>query len=143
MSVNGADPTYVESELVDAWVRVRIKDYHGLPRSSPASSSYFDHPQHTSDRYSIAYSFVPKQDMSGSDLVMGFRRAIFIRARAFEFLRFQDWGPDQRSASKRSTRKSQPRNRQRNRRRCIRKRQGSSQSFVYAFEVEKEAEALS
>jgi hypothetical protein len=72
VSVNGADPTYVESELVDAWVRVRIKDYHGLPRSSPASSSYFDHPQHTSDRYSIAYSFVPKQDMSGSDLVMGF-----------------------------------------------------------------------
>ncbi|CAN9387888.1 unnamed protein product [Alternaria alternata] len=72
VSVNGADPTHVESELVDAWVRVRIKDYHGLPRSSPASSSYFDHPQHTSDRYSIAYSFVPKQDMSGSDLVMGF-----------------------------------------------------------------------
>ncbi|EUC42518.1 hypothetical protein COCMIDRAFT_28853 [Bipolaris oryzae ATCC 44560] len=72
VAVNGADPTYVESDLLSAWIRVRIKDYHGLPRGSPASSSYFDHPQHTSDRYSIAYSFIPKQDMSGSDLVMGF-----------------------------------------------------------------------
>ncbi|KAI4954650.1 hypothetical protein J4E86_005960 [Alternaria arbusti] len=72
VSVNGAEPTHVESDLVEAWIRVRIKDYHGLPRGSPASSSYFDHPQHTSDRYSIAYSFVPKQNMSGSDLVMGF-----------------------------------------------------------------------
>jgi hypothetical protein len=69
VSVNGPDPTYIESDIVQA---VRIKDYHGLPRGSPASSSYFDHPQHTSDRYSIAYSFIPKQDMSGSDLVMGF-----------------------------------------------------------------------
>jgi hypothetical protein len=72
VSVNGADPTHIESDIIEAWIRVRIKDYHGLPRGSPASSSYFDHPQHTSDRYSIAYSFVPKQDMSGSDLVMGF-----------------------------------------------------------------------
>jgi hypothetical protein len=72
VSVNGLDPTHIESDMIEAWIRVRIKDYHGLPRGSPASSSYFDHPQHTSDRYSIAYSFVPKQDMSGSDLVMGF-----------------------------------------------------------------------
>ncbi|EMD88625.1 hypothetical protein COCC4DRAFT_137367 [Bipolaris maydis ATCC 48331] len=72
VAVNSADPTYVESDLLSAWIRVRIKDYHGLPRGSPASPSYFDHPQHTSDRYSIAYSFIPKQDMPGSDLVMGF-----------------------------------------------------------------------
>ncbi|EUC27448.1 hypothetical protein COCCADRAFT_111682 [Bipolaris zeicola 26-R-13] len=72
VAINGADPTYIESDLLSAWIRVRIKDYHGLPHGSPASSSYFDHPQHTSDRYSIAYSFIPKQDMPGSDLVMGF-----------------------------------------------------------------------
>jgi hypothetical protein len=51
---------------------VRIKDYHGLPHGSPSSSPYFDHKLHTSDRYSIAFSFVPKQDFSGSDLVIGF-----------------------------------------------------------------------
>jgi hypothetical protein len=72
VSVNGPDATYIESDILSAWIRVRIKDYHGLPRDSPASSSYFNHPQHTADRYYIAYSFVPKKDMPGSDLVMGF-----------------------------------------------------------------------
>lgn len=72
VSVNGADATKIDSDIITAWVRVRIKDYHGLPHGSPASSPYFDHKLHTSDRYSIAYSFVPKQDMSGTDLVMGF-----------------------------------------------------------------------
>ncbi|KAF1832817.1 DUF1769-domain-containing protein [Decorospora gaudefroyi] len=72
VSVNGSEPTRVESDSVTAWIRVRIKGYHGLPRGSPSSSSYFDHEQHVSDRYSIAYSFIPKHDMSGSDLVMGF-----------------------------------------------------------------------
>jgi hypothetical protein len=72
VSVNGPDPTHINGDIVEAWLRVLIKDYHGLPHGSPASSSYFDHPLHTSDRYSIAYSFIPKQDMSGSDLIMGF-----------------------------------------------------------------------
>ncbi|EOA88154.1 hypothetical protein ACJQWK_01997 [Exserohilum turcicum] len=72
VSVNSEKPTCIESDILSAWVHVRIKDYHGLPHDSPPSSSYFDHPQHTSDRYSIAYSFVPKQNMSGSDIVMGF-----------------------------------------------------------------------
>lgn len=72
VAVNETDATHIESDILSAWIRVRIKDYHGLPRGSPASSPYFSHPQHTSDRYSIAYSFVPKKDMSGSDLVMGF-----------------------------------------------------------------------
>jgi len=64
VSVNGPDTTHIESDILSAWVRVRIKDYHGLPRGSPASSRYFEHPQHTSDRYSVAYSFIPKKDMS-------------------------------------------------------------------------------
>ncbi|KAE8857745.1 hypothetical protein PTNB73_08993 [Pyrenophora teres f. teres] len=72
VSVNGPEAPHIESDILSAWVRVRIKDYHGLPRGSPASSTYFEHPQHTADRYSVAYSFVPKKDMSGSDLVMGF-----------------------------------------------------------------------
>ncbi|RMZ68750.1 f-box domain containing [Pyrenophora seminiperda CCB06] len=72
VSVNGSDATNIESDILSAWLRVRIRDYHGLPLGSPASSKYFEHPQHKSDRYSVAYSFVPKKDMSGSDLVMGF-----------------------------------------------------------------------
>lgn len=72
MSVNGTDVSCVESDVVKAWIRIRIKDYNGLPRGSPASSNYFDHRLHTSDRYSIAFSFVPKSNISGNDLVMGF-----------------------------------------------------------------------
>lgn len=72
VDVNGQDATYVESDFVSAWVRVRIKDYHGLPRNSPSTSPYFSHKQHTSDRYSVAYSFIPKHDIPGSDIVMGF-----------------------------------------------------------------------
>lgn len=51
---------------------MRIKDYHGLPHNSPTSSPYFQHKLHTSDRYSIAFSFVPKKDLSGKDIVQGF-----------------------------------------------------------------------
>ncbi|CAO2647609.1 Nn.00g085310.m01.CDS01 [Neocucurbitaria sp. VM-36] len=72
VSVNGPNPTHVESDIVTAWIKVRIKYYHGLPHGSPSSSKYFDHKLHTTDRYSIAFSFVPKKDVSGSDLVMGF-----------------------------------------------------------------------
>ena len=62
----------MESDIVTAWIKVRIKDYNGLPRGSPAHSSYFDHSLHASDRYSIGFSFVPKRDIPGNDLVMGF-----------------------------------------------------------------------
>lgn len=72
VSVNGPGATCVDGDIVTAWIRVRIKDYNGLPRNSPTSSSYFDHKLHISDRYSIAFSFVPKRDVSGDDLVMGF-----------------------------------------------------------------------
>ncbi|KAH8722951.1 hypothetical protein GQ44DRAFT_621622 [Phaeosphaeriaceae sp. PMI808] len=59
-------------ELVQCWLKVRIKDYHGLPFGSRSSSTYFDHDLHTSDRYSIAFSFVPKKDLHGDDVIMGF-----------------------------------------------------------------------
>lgn len=51
---------------------MRIRDYHGLPKDAPENCSYFEHPLHTSDRYSVAWSFVPKRDIPGTDLIMGF-----------------------------------------------------------------------
>lgn len=72
VSVNSSEVQKVENDLATSYLRVRIKDYHGLPRDAPKNCSYFDHPLHTSDRYSIAWSFVPKRDISGSDLIMGF-----------------------------------------------------------------------
>jgi hypothetical protein len=70
--VNGSENILIESDLVTCYLKVRIKDYHGLPHGSPSSSPYFDHKLHTSDRYSIAYSFVPKKDLPGKDIVLGF-----------------------------------------------------------------------
>ena len=43
----------------------------GLPTGSPSSSPYFSTPQHPYDRYSISFSFVPKQDIAGDKLVFG------------------------------------------------------------------------
>ncbi|KAF2026599.1 hypothetical protein EK21DRAFT_103129 [Setomelanomma holmii] len=70
--VNGSEDTCIESDALTCWLKVRIKDYHGLPRSSPSSSPYFTHKLHTSDRYSVAWSFVPKRNLSGRDVVLGF-----------------------------------------------------------------------
>ncbi|KAJ4313703.1 hypothetical protein N0V94_006821 [Neodidymelliopsis sp. IMI 364377] len=70
--VNGSAIHKVDNETATSYIRVRIKDYHGLPRSAPPTCPYFTHPLHTSDRYSVAFSFVPKRDIPGSDLIMGF-----------------------------------------------------------------------
>lgn len=70
--VNGPDAHVTENDLMSVWLKVKIKDYHGLPRNSPSTSDYFNHPLHTSDRYSVGFSFVPKKDISGQDLVTGF-----------------------------------------------------------------------
>lgn len=72
VNVNSDEATPVSSDLLDAWIKVRIKAYHGLPKGSPSTSSYFEHPLHASDRYSVSFSFVPKRDISGNDLIMGF-----------------------------------------------------------------------
>lgn len=70
--MNGSEVHKVDSDLATSYLRVRIKDYHGLPKDAPENCSYFSHPLHTSDRYSVAWSFVPKIDIPGPDLVMGF-----------------------------------------------------------------------
>ncbi|KAF2009539.1 DUF1769-domain-containing protein, partial [Aaosphaeria arxii CBS 175.79] len=72
VAVNGPNYRIVENDLMTCYIKVRIKDYHGLPKNSPATSDYFSHPSHISDRYSVAFSFVPKVDIPGEDMVFGF-----------------------------------------------------------------------
>jgi hypothetical protein len=72
VAVNSGQAHLIENDLMSCWLNVRIKDYNGLPHNSPETSDYFQHPLHTSDRYSIGFSFVPKRDIKGSDLVTGF-----------------------------------------------------------------------
>jgi len=72
VSVNSSEVHKVDNDLATSYLRVRIKYYNGLPKGAPEKSSYFNHPLHTSDRYSVAWSFIPKRDIPGKDLVIGF-----------------------------------------------------------------------
>ena len=69
--VNTDNATYIENEFLRAKIKVRIRDYCGLPSSCPEHSIYFDNPSHAKDQYSIAFSFVPKKDLSSADTVWG------------------------------------------------------------------------
>lgn len=66
--VNTSAPVKIRSEHLDAEVKVRIQNYHGLPRGSPSTSPYFSAEPHASngDQYSIAFRFTLKQPASGS-----------------------------------------------------------------------------
>ena len=69
--VNTDTPCEVENDLIKAKIKVRIRNYHGLPKGSHSHSPYFDDPAHAKDQYSIAFSFVPKKDLPSKDLVWG------------------------------------------------------------------------
>ncbi|KAG9243639.1 hypothetical protein BJ878DRAFT_423142 [Calycina marina] len=69
VNVNSPATTDVDSDLIGAKVNVRIKDYRGLPRGSPARAPFFE--SHPKDSYAITFSFTPKQNVNGDDLVFG------------------------------------------------------------------------
>ncbi|KAL8857896.1 MAG: hypothetical protein Q9178_005515 [Gyalolechia marmorata] len=71
VAVNSGTPTSIQSSLCSANVSVRIQNYRGLPRGSPSTSSYFSHPLHLHDQYSIGFSFVPHRSINGKSLVFG------------------------------------------------------------------------
>lgn len=69
--VNTGEEVYIQNEFIRAKVKVRIREYKGLPTRSPSSSPYFDVPRHSKDQYSIGFSFVPKQDLPSINTVWG------------------------------------------------------------------------
>lgn len=71
VSVNAPETLTFETEHIILSVAVRIKNFTGFPTTSPVTSSYFAHPLHERDQYSIAFSFIPKVDISGDDLIFG------------------------------------------------------------------------
>lgn len=71
VQVNGSEELTFESEHLVLSVAVRLKHFTGFPDSSPETCAYFQHPLHKSDLYSIAFSFIPKVHIPGSDLVFG------------------------------------------------------------------------
>ena len=69
--VNSPETLTFESEHIILSLAVRLKNFTGFPSTSPQTSSYFDHALHQGDQYGIAFSFIPKQDIPGVDLVFG------------------------------------------------------------------------
>lgn len=71
VGVNTGEAASIENEFIRAKVKVRIRGYRGLPGRCPPTSPYFDDPWHVKDQYSVAFSFVPKQDLPSLDTVWG------------------------------------------------------------------------
>ncbi|KAI9752947.1 MAG: hypothetical protein M1815_000204 [Lichina confinis] len=71
VNVNSAEPFHVSSRWGEARLHVRIRNYRGLPKGSPKTCPYFEHPLHTSDLYSISFDIVPKARIPGNDLLFG------------------------------------------------------------------------
>ena len=71
VAVNSEESVKISNEHVSVDLRVRIQNYRGLPEGSPKTSPYFDHEKHKSDLYSLAFTFTPKKDLNGHDVVFG------------------------------------------------------------------------
>ena len=69
--VNTDTPTYIENDFMRCKIKVRIRGFRGLPSTCPSTSAYFSDPMHERDQYSVAFSFVPKQDLPAQDLIWG------------------------------------------------------------------------
>jgi hypothetical protein len=69
--VNTEQPLSISNSKLDASLTVRIQNYRGEPVNSPSSCAYFETDPHKSDLYSISFSFTPKKDINGRDLVFG------------------------------------------------------------------------
>lgn len=71
ISINTESATHIDSPHLTANLNVRIQNYRGLPKNSPKTSPYFSHPKHTSDLYSLGFTFTPKENLNGHDIVFG------------------------------------------------------------------------
>nr|OQO18796.1 hypothetical protein B0A51_14479 [Rachicladosporium sp. CCFEE 5018] len=71
VAVNTGEATYFENKHLRGKVQVRIRNFQGLPSTSPSSSPYFEDPHHAKDQYSLALSFVPKHDIPSLYAVWG------------------------------------------------------------------------
>ncbi len=70
--VNASETLTFETPSIILSLCVRIKHFTGFPASSPVTAEkYFASELHKSDQYGISFSFIPKADIPGEDLVFG------------------------------------------------------------------------
>ncbi|PGH13885.1 hypothetical protein AJ80_06154 [Polytolypa hystricis UAMH7299] len=72
VAVNANTSHVIDTAHARVELCVRIQDYTaGLPPSSPRTCSYFTHPLHTTDQYSISIHLTPKHPIPGPHLLFG------------------------------------------------------------------------
>lgn len=71
VAVNADDAVAFENEFMRVKLKVRIRDFVGLPEGSEKTTPYFDDPLHEKDQYSVGFSFVPKVDIPADETVWG------------------------------------------------------------------------
>ncbi|KAF2668157.1 DUF1769-domain-containing protein [Microthyrium microscopicum] len=64
-------PTAIENEHIKAHIKVRVRNYTGLPLHAPSTSPYFSAPSRSGTQYSVGFSFVPKHDIRGDEATWG------------------------------------------------------------------------
>ncbi|KAL9052096.1 MAG: hypothetical protein Q9162_005613 [Coniocarpon cinnabarinum] len=71
LPVNSPTALLIDSPHLTAKLKLRIRNFTGFPLSSPHHSPYFSLPEHAKDQYSVAFSFVPKHDISSANARWG------------------------------------------------------------------------
>ncbi|GIZ39285.1 hypothetical protein CKM354_000267300 [Cercospora kikuchii] len=71
VAVNSEESIHIVNDHVSVDLKVRIQNYRGLPEGAPKTSPYFEHDKHKADLYSLAFTFTPKKDFNGHDIVFG------------------------------------------------------------------------
>ncbi|KAJ9627023.1 hypothetical protein H2203_003483 [Taxawa tesnikishii (nom. ined.)] len=69
--VNSEQAIHVSSSHLDADITIRVQNFRGLPKGSPSTSPYFSRAPHNHDLYSLQFSFTPKSEINGHDLIFG------------------------------------------------------------------------
>lgn len=69
--VNSESPTRITSAQASIDLTIRVQNYRGASPESLPTSPYFSIDPHKKDLYSLSFSFVPKAEINGHDLVLG------------------------------------------------------------------------
>lgn len=69
--VNSESPTRITSSQASIDLTIRVQNYRGASLESLPTSPYFSVDPHRKDLYSLQFSFVPKAEINGHDLVLG------------------------------------------------------------------------
>ncbi|OJJ56464.1 hypothetical protein ASPSYDRAFT_1140414 [Aspergillus sydowii CBS 593.65] len=69
--VNEDQTLYISNSHASTNLAVRIQNYTGFPDGAPRTNTYFTHPSHHKDQYSISFAISFTKPINGDDLLFG------------------------------------------------------------------------